>query len=223
MNKFQSMMNMQNDLNKIIGRDTLNDPNKEKWFFDYAQALQDEINELRNCINWKWWIKESKENEQYTIILNEKNAKIELIDCFHFIMSLSLILDLDYEFEKDGINSLDRAKKQYDNDKINLGKDLFVITEILTSLVYQIKSSTNWRNKERDFKNITITYKDKSKELVRDVINLLFLVAVILDMSIDDIFKIYKLKHEKNIIRQHENYSILEKTEDDNKEIEKQI
>jgi len=130
MDKLDLIYQMQAELNIIFGRDTINNEIKQAWLFDYAEALSSEVQELKDCINWKFWATEGKD-KQYKKILEFKNAKIEAIDCLHFLITIFQILDLTPE----------------------------------------------------------------------------------------EILRIYKLKHEKNIIRANTNYSILNKTEDDNNEI----
>lgn len=131
---FKKIYKMQHELNILVGRDTINDPEKQKWLFDYTFAASSECQELMDCCNWKFWSDEGH-TDQYQKILNLKNSKIEAIDILHFLIS-----------------------------------------------IFQI-----------------------------------------LDMTPDDIFKIYKMKHEKNILRQKNGYSILNKTNGDNEEIEKSL
>ena len=87
---------MQRDLNKFIGRDTIADIDKQKWLFDYTEALEAEARELKDCCLWKWWVKEYKDNpnDQFNKIINFDNAKIEAIDILHFLMSIFQILDM---------------------------------------------------------------------------------------------------------------------------------
>ena len=82
----KKIWNMQKDLNKIIGRDTVEASNKEKWFFDYITAMEQEIAELKDCLNWKWWSKEYQKHEPYAI-MDKQNLKVELIDILHFLIS----------------------------------------------------------------------------------------------------------------------------------------
>ena len=129
---FELIYKMQHDLNCIIGKDTINDPNKLDWLFGYAYQVSDESRELEKCSLTKWWVQEYKNGGKlFETILDVNNAKIEAIDILHFLMS-----------------------------------------------IFQI-----------------------------------------LDMTPKDILHIYKLKHQKNIDRQKNNYSIAGKTEDDNLEI----
>lgn len=65
----------------------------------------------------------------------------------------------------------------------------------------------------------TVLDKENAKIEAIDVLHFLMSVFQILDMTPDDIVAIYKAKHQKNIDRQNNGYSIAGKTEDDNKEI----
>jgi len=134
MDKLDLIYQMQAELNVIFGRDTVNDPRRVEWLFDYTEALSSEVQELKDCINWKFWSEEGKE-KQYKKLIDSKNAKIEAIDCLHFLIT-----------------------------------------------IFQI-----------------------------------------LGMTPEEITNIYKLKHEKNAIRATTNYSVVNKTEDDNNEIKTKI
>lgn len=65
----------------------------------------------------------------------------------------------------------------------------------------------------------TVLDKENAKIEAIDVLHFLMSVFQILGMTPDDIVEIYKKKHQKNIDRQNNGYSIAGKTEDDNQEI----
>jgi dimeric dUTPase (all-alpha-NTP-PPase superfamily) len=81
--KLEAMFAMQKELNKRIGVDTDNfsKEDKIKWLLNYSRALSQEVSELVDSVPWKWWAKYQEFNEQ--------NAKIEIIDMFHFLISLA--------------------------------------------------------------------------------------------------------------------------------------
>jgi len=90
---------LQHELNCKIGVDTINDEKKKEWLFQFSWALHDEVQELANSCHWKWWSKSVKENPELMFkgVKDEKNAKIEAIDCLHFLMSIFQILDMTPE------------------------------------------------------------------------------------------------------------------------------
>ena len=65
----------------------------------------------------------------------------------------------------------------------------------------------------------TVLDKENAKIEAIDILHFLMSVFQILDMTPEDILKIYKLKHQKNVERQENGYSIAGKTEDDNLDI----
>lgn len=85
----ETMFTMQKDLNKRIGVDTDNFSQEEKikWILNYCRALNQEVAELVDSVPWKWWAKYQNFNEQ--------NAKVEIIDMFHFLISLSQVVGLE--------------------------------------------------------------------------------------------------------------------------------
>ena len=51
--------------------------------------MQQEIAELVDSVPWKWWAKYQKFDEQ--------NARVEVVDLFHFLVSLARTLGMDAE------------------------------------------------------------------------------------------------------------------------------
>lgn len=228
MRNFDKIYEMQRELNIIIGRDTVKDPEKLKWLFDYLLALQAEIFEMIDCLSWKWWSSEGKEN-QYNKIIDLKNAKIEAIDSLHFLMSIIHILDI-----KEPEINIVNYKYVITNEKIELrGKDLLNLC--LTILDNCNKITNQLNNKFSDNININFIFEKQFAlnqfitifNIVRRYIIYSFRslcsIFEILEMSDDEIYEIYKMKHEKNILRQKNGYSVLNKTEADNNEIKEKI
>ena len=89
--KFNEIFEMQKKLNKRIGVDTdsMNDDQRIKWILNYARALNQELAELTDSVPWKWWAKYQK--------FDKDNARVEIIDMFHFLISLAQVLELSSE------------------------------------------------------------------------------------------------------------------------------
>jgi len=115
----EKMYDAQLKLNKRIGRDTLCDDNKEEYILDLIIALEDEVAELKNCLNWKWWSKAYNEHNKYGVI-DKQNAVVEMVDILHFYLSLMQTLDItpeklyDVYMQKNKIN-LDRQNNNYNH------------------------------------------------------------------------------------------------------------
>ena len=79
---------MQTALNKRIGVNTENmsEEEKTKWVLNYTRAMTQEIAELTDSVPWKWWAKYQKFDEQ--------NARVEVVDLFHFLISLAQVLGM---------------------------------------------------------------------------------------------------------------------------------
>ncbi len=89
--QLQEIFRMQEELNRRIGVDTSNltDEEKVKWVLNYCRAMTQEIAELTDSVPWKWWAKYQKFDQQ--------NAKVEVIDLFHFLISLAQVLGMTSE------------------------------------------------------------------------------------------------------------------------------
>ena len=91
MDKFDEIFSMQDTLNKRIGVNTdgMSDEDKAKWVLNYTRAMQQDISELIDSVPWKWWAKYQEFDEQ--------NAKVEVVDLFHFLISLAQVLGMTPE------------------------------------------------------------------------------------------------------------------------------
>ena len=91
MDKLDEIFSMQDTLNKRIGVNTdgMSDEDKAKWVLNYTRAMQQELSELIDSVPWKWWAKYQEFDEQ--------NAKVEVVDLFHFLISLAQVLGMTPE------------------------------------------------------------------------------------------------------------------------------
>jgi dimeric dUTPase (all-alpha-NTP-PPase superfamily) len=87
---------MQEILNKKIGVDlsSLSPEDKTKWALNYSRAMTQEIAELIDSFPWKWWAKYQK--------IDEQNARVEVVDLFHFLVSLAQTLGMTAQDIYDG-------------------------------------------------------------------------------------------------------------------------
>jgi dimeric dUTPase (all-alpha-NTP-PPase superfamily) len=91
MDKLEEIFSMQADLNRRIGveLDGLDEAEKTKWVLNYTRAMQQELAELIDSVPWKWWAKYQNFDEQ--------NARVEVVDLFHFLVSLAQTLGMSAE------------------------------------------------------------------------------------------------------------------------------
>jgi dimeric dUTPase (all-alpha-NTP-PPase superfamily) len=91
MDKLDTIFEMQDTLNKRIGvvTENLSEEEKTKWVLNYTRAMQQEIAELIDSVPWKWWAKYQDFDEQ--------NAKVEIVDLFHFLISLAQVMGMTPE------------------------------------------------------------------------------------------------------------------------------
>src|SRR5436189_1125833 len=79
---------LQKELNQRVGvsTDEMDDTERQKWVLNYNRAMTQEIAELTDSVPWKWWAKYQKFDEQ--------NARVEVVDLFHFLISLAQVLGM---------------------------------------------------------------------------------------------------------------------------------
>jgi dimeric dUTPase (all-alpha-NTP-PPase superfamily) len=82
------LFRMQKALNERIGVRTegMTEEEKTRWLLNYCRAMSQEIAELTDSVPWKWWAKYQKFDEQ--------NARVEVVDLFHFLISLAQVLGM---------------------------------------------------------------------------------------------------------------------------------
>ena len=86
--QLRELFRMQNALNERIGVQTngMSEADKTHWTLNYCRAMTQEIAELTDSVPWKWWAKYQKFDEQ--------NARVEVVDLFHFLISLAQVLGM---------------------------------------------------------------------------------------------------------------------------------
>ena len=122
MDKLDQIFSMQEELNERIGVLTrgMDDEAKTKWVLNYSRAMQQELAELIDSVPWKWWAKYQE--------LDEQNARVEVVDLFHFLISLAQVLGMSAEDIRDAYVK----KNKVNHDRQDSG--------------YQIKDETDSRH-----------------------------------------------------------------------------
>lgn len=91
MDRLEGIFEMQAELNRRIGveLDQLDEQEKARWILNYSRAMSQELAELVDSVPWKWWAQYQKFDEQ--------NARVEVVDLFHFLVSLAQALGMSAE------------------------------------------------------------------------------------------------------------------------------
>ncbi len=86
--QLRELFRMQKALNERIGvhTDNMTDEQKTEWTLNYCRAMSQELAELTDSVPWKWWAKYQQ--------LDEQNARVEVVDLFHFLISLAQTLGM---------------------------------------------------------------------------------------------------------------------------------
>jgi len=91
MDKLENIFELQEQLNSRIGvnMNEMNDEDRATWILNYVRAMQQELAELTDSVPWKWWAKYQEFDKQ--------NAKVEIVDLFHFLISLAQVMGMSAE------------------------------------------------------------------------------------------------------------------------------
>jgi dimeric dUTPase (all-alpha-NTP-PPase superfamily) len=89
--QLRELFRMQKTLNERIGVRTegMTEAQKTQWVLNYCRAMSQEIAELTDSVPWKWWARYQRFDEQ--------NARVEVVDLFHFLISLAQVLGMSAE------------------------------------------------------------------------------------------------------------------------------
>ena len=118
MDKLENIFDLQEQLNARIGvhMDDMDDDERAKWILNYVRAMQQELAELTDSVPWKWWANYQDFDKQ--------NAKVEIVDLFHFLVSLAQVMGMSAEdiheayLKKNQVNH-DRQEKGYSSKDEN--------------------------------------------------------------------------------------------------------
>ncbi len=124
----RELFDMQAQLNKRIGVDppSFTEEQQQEWVLNYTRALSQETAELIDSVPWKWWAKYQEFDKQ--------NARVEVVDLFHFLISLAQVLGMsaddvhDLYVKKNKVNferqdSGYAIKDESDNKDLKLGSE----------------------------------------------------------------------------------------------------
>ena len=111
MDKLEEIFRLQDQLNKRIGvnTDDLSEEEQAKWVLNYSRAMQQEMAELIDSVPWKWLAKYQDFDKQ--------NARVEVIDLFHFLISLGQVLGMT----ADDVYNAYLKKNQVNHDRQESG------------------------------------------------------------------------------------------------------
>lgn len=134
--------------------------------------------------------------------------------------SLYEIFQLQHELNcKIGLDTINAPNK----------KDwLYQLNVALHDESQELQNSCHWKWWSKEVKenpDLQFKIKDEGNAKIEAIDILHFLVSIfqVLDMTPEDVLKVYRMKHQKNIERQDNNYDIETKNEEDNEEIIRRI
>ena len=101
--RLNEIFQLQEQLNLKIGVNTaaMTEEERIKWVLNYSRAMTQELAELTDSVPWKWWAKYQKFDKQ--------NARVEVIDLLHFLISIAQVLEMKPEdiYDPANLPSLD--------------------------------------------------------------------------------------------------------------------
>jgi len=189
--RLEVMLRLQGELNKFI--DSLRNIHRwddEAWVKKYLLAMSQEVSELIDCFNWKWW-KNPKE-------IDKEATTEEIVDILHFLLSAYLQLGLN----ADEIVAL-AIGDDWAGDGDNLDKlwNYFIQTgEVIISEEDAIEKAVYLNNL------ITEAYLSNPKEALENYTpefwESIVCISNYLNITPEDLFETYIRKNYENRARQ---------------------
>jgi dimeric dUTPase (all-alpha-NTP-PPase superfamily) len=104
--KLDELFRLQKELNERIGVhvDNMTEADRQQWLLNYCRAMSQEVAELTDCVPWKWWANYQKFDLQ--------NARVEIIDLFHFVISAAQVLEMSADEVFDAYQKKHRVNLQ---------------------------------------------------------------------------------------------------------------
>ncbi|NDB65560.1 MAG: dUTPase [Euryarchaeota archaeon] len=96
----------------VLAREDITKADQEvmqQWVLNFVRAAQQEMAELVDCFPWKWWGKYQE--------IDIQNARVEVVDLFHFIISMAQCLGMTSQDVYDAY----RAKNEVNHNRQDSG------------------------------------------------------------------------------------------------------
>lgn len=172
MNQIRQMFELQKQLNEDInGTQWTDGITQEGRHISWHRCIYMEAAEAINSFNWKHWKNINGDNDW-------ENARVELVDIWHFIMSEGIYIG-DTKYAEIFLDT--QPEKELDADKI---------VETLEKLLAASAQSA----------------VDKSNNAFHQVTRLFFTALANIGMDVAELYKRYLVKNQLNIFRQNHGY-----------------
>jgi len=191
---------MQGELNQLVGVNTLgmshepHSPTSKKWVRLFMQQFAGEAMELRDNFYHKWWSKEVRDKKVKMYALRSREkAVVELIDMLHFYVSALQCLGYPPAWKE---LWADTNTPEFRTDEEAYNAVMYLATAGLTAEL------------PNRFRRVSAHMRGLFK---------------FFGLSDESLLGVYERKHEINVLRQRNGYSVDTKTEADNEALEDDI
>lgn len=174
-------------------------PSLIEWQKTFGDCIFDEMSEVLGWLDWKHW----KKYEGF--VLNKAEIRFELIDILHFVVSECLLFGITAE------EPLDKPSSRYTADTdldilVKASKGRFFDEGLdIDELGYGSRSSL-LRRKLREMNLVVSALQNARQADIGRLVELLFDMFIIMDMTGPDIYLHYLAKNKENFDRQARGY-----------------
>jgi len=201
MSKVEQLMNLQDAMNAVAaGKAWMDGVTEEGRVINWPRAINLELAELVESLNWKWWKSIDAESDI-------ANARIEAVDVMHFVLSYNM----EIMNNTDCLVSGDSVK-----EASSIMEDALAITNsVFNSKEKKVYDAESIAIAAEKLQRIAMTSKPTiigdpdiggPSRFLLLLNRTMFELALTLGMDFDDIFELYVQKNVLNMFRQANGY-----------------
>lgn len=202
-NSIKTMFELQDTLNNFTCWDNWKEWETQKGRkIDWFNCILLESAEAIDSFNWKHWKDINSSND-------ENNIKVEIVDIWHFIMSLVL------ELKRDNLKNIDKVINEFVNYKLNTNKSVIYGNkqriESFKELMYiTLTGQFKYAFDNLEFDLMTDEEKKEVDDYIFSILKRFELILVKNWMDFKELYKLYIVKNTLNEFRQRNGYATWE-------------
>ncbi len=175
-------------------------PQRIEWRDLLLECIQNEMEEVRSWLDWKHW----KEYEDFNYEVIE--IRFELIDILHFLVNLCMVYDRQPKDIFNYIIDIEKSNKKNLQSMLLFLKGKMLISKRVDPTSPEIKANLTRQYLKEMTIDIGKAYNDDDIFPILRLVDHLFTLFTIWDMTPEDIFNYYMGKNKENFRRQEEGY-----------------
>jgi len=134
-------------------------PNWREKKLNWWRAIKDEVTEILNSENWKWW----KDTDKYRQV-DMKNVEVEMVDLMHFLISLGIEKENKSDFMYSMLLAGQNINQKLSPNEIieKVDNELYMMAALKSFELFFIKWVEIWYSMGKTFEDLLLMYRVKN-------------------------------------------------------------